>query len=126
MNAAEDLAKAELHLREGQLNDSLHHIRIALGHKSYLFRNNVHPACTQRLKTHAWTEVHTVESTVQHHVWVYNRAWKSMLDLDANISLLDQYKVLKRQDMKIDTTVIAPNVHGQRNMSLPWFWSMDV
>jgi hypothetical protein len=25
-NAAEDLAKAELHLREGQLNDSLHHI----------------------------------------------------------------------------------------------------
>ena len=25
-NTAEDLAKAELHLREGQLNDSLHHI----------------------------------------------------------------------------------------------------
>jgi len=89
MNAAKDLAKAELYLREGQLNDSLHHIRIALGHQSYLFRNNVHLARTQRLKTRTWTEVHAVESTVQHHARVYNHARKSMLDLDANVSLLD-------------------------------------
>ena len=66
-NAAEDLAKAELCLQEGQLNDSLHHICIALGHKSYLYRNDVRPARMQRLKTCAWTEVHAVESTVQHH-----------------------------------------------------------
>ena len=125
-NAAEDLAKAELRLREGQLNDSLHHIRIALGHKSYLFRNNVRPARTQRLKTHAWAEVHAVESTVQHHARVYNLAQRSILDLGADTSLLDRYKVLERQDLKTDTTVIAPEVRGQRNKPLPWFWSIDV
>jgi hypothetical protein len=125
-NAAEDLAKAELCLREGQLNDSLHHIRIALGHKSYLFRNNVRPARTQRLKTRAWAEVHAVESTVQHHARVYNHARRAMLDLGAEASLLDRYKVLERQDLRIDTAVIAPNVRGQRNKSLPWFWSMDI
>jgi len=125
-NAAEDLAKAELCLQEGQLNNSLHHIRIALGHKSYLFRNNVHPARMQRLKTCAWAEVHAVESTVQHHAWVYNRAQQSILDLGTNTTLLDQYKVLERQDLRTDTTIIAPNVRGQRNKSLPWFWSMDV
>ena len=125
-NSAEDLAKAELRLREGQLNDSLHHIRIALSHKSYLFRNNVRPARTQRLKTRAWAEVHAVESTVQHHARVYNRARKSMLDLDADASLLDRYRVLEPQDLRTDTTVIAPDVRGQRNKSLPWFWSMDV
>jgi hypothetical protein len=43
-NGAKDLAMAELHLWEGQLNDSLHHICIALGHKFYLFRSNVCPA----------------------------------------------------------------------------------
>jgi len=125
-NAAEDLAKAELHLREGQLNDSLHHIRIALGHKSYLFRNNVRPAHMQRLKTCAWAEVHAVESTVQHHAWVYNCAQQSTLNLCADPSLLDRYKVLRCQDLRIDTTVIAPNVRGQQNKSLPWFWSMDI
>ena len=78
------------------------------------------------VKTRAWTEVHAVESTVQHHARVYNHTQKSMFDLGADISLLDQYKLLECKDLKIDTTVIAPNVHGQRNTSLPWFWSMDV
>jgi hypothetical protein len=49
-----------------------------------------------------------------------------MLHLSADASLLDQYKVLERHDLKINTTVIAPNVRGQWNKSLPWFWSMDV
>jgi len=66
-STAEDLARAELQLREGQLNDALHQIRIALGHKSYVFRNDVRLARTQRLKTRAWAEVHAVESSVQHH-----------------------------------------------------------
>ena len=125
-NAAEDLAKAELRLREGQLNDSLHHIRIALGHKSYLFRKNVRPAHTQRLKTRAWAEVHAAETTVQHHARVYNRARQSIVNLGADAALLDRYKVLKPQDLKVNTAVIAPDVRGQRNKSLPWFWSMDV
>jgi len=124
-NGAKDLAKVELCLLEGQLNDSLHCIHIALGHKPYLFRNDMRTAHTQRVKTHAWGEVHAVKSTVQHHAWVYNRAWQSMVDLGARASLLNWYKVLQRQDLKIDTTVIAPHVHGQWNTSLPWFWSMD-
>jgi hypothetical protein len=125
-NAAEDLAKAEIRLREGQLNDSLHHIRISLGHKSYLFRNEVRPARSQRLKTRAWQGVHNVESTVQHHARVYTRARKAMVDLGADAPLLERYKVLTRQDLSVKTSVIAPQVRGQRNKSLPWFWTMDV
>jgi hypothetical protein len=125
-NAAEDLAEAELRLREGQLNDALHHIRIALGHKSFLFRHDIRPARTQRLKTRAWAEVHAVESTVQHHARVYVRGRKEMVDLGAGADLLDRYKVLRRQDLSVKTSVIAPQVRGQRNKSLPWFWTMDV
>lgn len=125
-NSAEDLAAAELRLREGQLNDSLHHIRIALGHKSYLFRNDVRPARTQKPKTRAWTEVHNVESEVQNHARVYMRARKAMENLGADDILLDRYKVLTRQDLSIKTSAIAPHVRGQRNQSLPWFWTIDV
>jgi hypothetical protein len=125
-NAAEDLAQAELRLREGQLNDSLHQIRIALGHKSYLFRNEVRPARSQRLKQRAWGGVHDAESTVQHHARVYTRARKAIVDLGADAFLLERYKVLTRQDLSVKTSVIAPHVRGQRNKSLPWFWTMDV
>lgn len=125
-NGAEDLAKAELRLREGQLNDSLHQIRIALGHKSYLFRNDVRPARTQRLKTRAWAEVHGVESMVQHYARVYTRSRQAIVDLGAGTSLLDRYNVLKPQDLTVKTSAIAPYVSGQRNQSLPWFWTMEV
>ncbi|KAF8270242.1 hypothetical protein EI94DRAFT_1798304 [Lactarius quietus] len=93
-NAAKDLVNAELHLRQGQLNDALCHIQISLGYKSYIFRNDVHPARTQRLKTHAWAEVHAAKSTVQHHAQVYMHARQAIVDLGATSSLLDQYKVL--------------------------------
>ena len=63
---------------------------------------------------------------VQHHAWVYNCAWHSIPNLGTDNTLLSQYKVLERQDLKINTAVIAPNVRGQRNKSLPWFWSMDI
>ena len=125
-NGAEDLAKAELRLREGQLNDTLHQIRIALGHKSYLFRNDVRPARTQRLKTRAWAGVHAVESSVQHHARVYMRARRAIENLGADDVLLGRYKVLRRQDLSVKTTVIASHVRGQRNKSLPWFWTMGV
>ena len=49
-----------------------------------------------------------------------------MLDLGADPSLLDRYKVLECQDLRTDTTVIAPDVRGQQNKPFPWFWSMDV
>jgi hypothetical protein len=124
-NAAKDLVEAELCLREGQLNDSLHHIRIALGHKSFLFRHD-RPAHTQRLKTRAWAKVHAVESTVPQHAWAYVHGWKAMVDLGAGADLLDQYKVLRRQDLSVKTTVILPQVRGQWNESLAWFWTMDV
>ena len=125
-NLAEDLAKAELRLREGQLNDTLHQIRIALGQKSYIFRNDVRPARTQRLKTRAWAGVHAVESSVQHHARVYVRARQAIENLGADNILLDRYKVLKREDLTVKTSVIAPQVRGQRNKSLPWFWTMDI
>jgi hypothetical protein len=49
-----------------------------------------------------------------------------MVDLGASTNLLDRYKVLSRQDLSVQTSVISPQVHRQRNKSLPWFWTMDV
>jgi hypothetical protein len=121
INAAEDLAKAELQLREGQLNDSLHHIQIAMGHKSYLFRNDIHPACMQRLKTRAWAGVHAVESMVQHHTWVYTHVWQAMISLGAAANLIDQYKVLRCQDLSVKTTVISPQVEDNITSHCPGF-----
>ena len=125
-NGAEDLAKAELRLREGQLNDSLRDIRDTLGHKSYVFRKEVRSARSQKYKKRAWADVQAIESSVQHHARVYVHARKALVDLGASTDLLDRYKVLRRQDLSVKTSIIAPHVRGQRNKSLAWFWTMEV
>ena len=70
--------------------------------------------------------MHAVESTVQHHARVYILGQKAMVDLGASSNLLDRYQVLSQEDLSINTSVITPQVWGQRNKSLPWFWTMDV
>jgi hypothetical protein len=53
-------------------------------------------------------------------------ARQAIENLGADNILLDRYKVLKRQDSTVKTSVIVPQVRGQRNKSLPWFWTMDI
>ncbi|KAF8260226.1 hypothetical protein EI94DRAFT_1611689, partial [Lactarius quietus] len=60
------------------------------------------------------------------HVQVYAHVQKSMVDLDAGTNLLDCYKVLRHQDLCVNTSILVPHIRGQQNKSLAWFWTMDV
>jgi hypothetical protein len=54
------LTEKEKRLREGQANDELQGVRMALGEKSFLFRKNVHLAQSKFKKGKAWSKVHGV------------------------------------------------------------------
>jgi hypothetical protein len=56
---------------------------------------------------------------VQHYAQVYNQVWQSIVNLGAEASLFDWYKALACQDLRINTAVIAPDMCGQWNKSLP-------
>ncbi|KAF8272283.1 hypothetical protein EI94DRAFT_1515114, partial [Lactarius quietus] len=60
------------------------------------------------------------------HASVYTHGWQAMVDLGASDNLLEQYKILRWQHLSVKTSVIAPQVRGQWNTTLPWFWTMDV
>ena len=47
----ENLAHQELELRQGQANDALENLRVALGHKALLWRTKVQPANTNKKRT---------------------------------------------------------------------------
>ncbi|KAG1740442.1 uncharacterized protein EDB91DRAFT_1082000 [Suillus paluster] len=40
--------------------------------------------------------------------------------------LLKKYLPLKKEDLKTSSAVADPNARGQRDMTLSWFWSLDV
>ncbi|KAG1906159.1 uncharacterized protein F5891DRAFT_1125607 [Suillus fuscotomentosus] len=101
------LAKQELILRQGQANDALHNIR------------TVRVAKSQATATRAWAQVHSVDRAVSIQASIY-------LNLSADDALLQRYQPLAKEHLKVSTTVADPNSRGQRNNTLPWFWSLDV
>ncbi|KAI0953076.1 hypothetical protein AcW1_007395 [Taiwanofungus camphoratus] len=91
------LLQQEMDLREGQANDALHQIQIAIGQKSFLFCTKVRHAKSQQRKTRAWQNVNTIDKTLQHHARVYSKARKALVLLEAPAGLLAKYQVLHRE-----------------------------
>ncbi|KAI0946807.1 hypothetical protein AcW1_010162 [Taiwanofungus camphoratus] len=120
------LLQQEMDLREGQANNALHQIWIAIRKKSFLFHTKVCNAKSQQRKTRAWQDVNTIDKTLQHHARVYSKTQKALVLLEAPADLLAKYQVLHREHLKVSTAVADPNERGERGASPPWFWTMDI
>lgn len=117
----------ELSLRQGQANDALHSLHLAIGQRSFLFRKKVRQGHTSansgyhnRLRSYA--EVQAVGGTVDCLAKVYSCARNAMISLDADADLMSKYKLLSKADLTASTAVVDPNARGQRNNGLSWIW----
>ncbi|KAG0701033.1 hypothetical protein DFH29DRAFT_876211 [Suillus ampliporus] len=119
------LVRQETTLREGQANDMLHAIRVHLADKAVLFRTTIRPAKSQARTTRAWAQVHSVEWVINLNSMIYKKCRAQLSNLGAD-QLLEKYRVLEKSDLKATSAVADPNARGQRNSTLPWFWSLDV
>jgi hypothetical protein len=117
----EKIVKQEISLRIGQANDALHHLRISLTEKSFLFRNQIRKARSQQKKTRAWDSFHSLEGNVRHHVRVYGKARGALVRLSADVEVLSKYRILKKEDIKVSTAVIDPRKPSQAEATLAWF-----
>ena len=123
-----DLADQELQLRYGQANDALHHIRLALGYKSHLYRENIRKAKSKRKKLGAFDQVTAITNEVQSHARTYALARRAMIALNAPAEMLGRYQLLQRSDLTISTSIVDPQAHGlgkASSTSLSWIWTTN-
>ena len=119
----QSLVFKELALREGQANDSLQAIRLAIGEKSFRFRKQLRLATSKKKKTRSWDGIHSVGKRLQHHRLVYRQARYAMVRLGVNQEKLDtDYRELHDDDLQTSTAVVEPNARGQRKKELSWIW----
>ena len=117
------LVDQELKLRQGQANDALHEIRLALADKSAIFRQDVRHARNYNMATRAWKKVANMEMVINRYARVYQRCRQQMVALDAHDGILDCYKPLDKDHLKISTVVADPNARGHRHENMAWFWT---
>ena len=125
-HGVKSLAIKEAKLRYAQANDSIHRIRLALGFKSALFRTQVREARTQRIKTRAWTAVHSVDTTVHEHARNYSMARDAYLKVQHASADSLELPPLHLTDLRVNTAILGAAQVGQRNKQLSWIWSFGI
>ena len=125
-NGVKSLAIKEAKLRYAQANDSIHGLRLALGFKSALFRNQVRDARTQQTKTRAWTAIHNVDSTVHQHARNYSMARDAYYSIHDTSGTPLELPPLLATDLRVNTAILGAAQVGQRNKQLSWIWSFGI
>ena len=113
----------EARLHHAQAIDSIHSMRLALGFKSALFRDQVRHANTQQTKTHAWDAIHSVDTTVHQHARNYSMARDAFLKIKHAYQVVLELPQLRSEDLRVSTAILGAAQVRQRNTQLPWIWS---
>ena len=119
------LEEMEIELREGQANDALEALRACLAEKSLRFRTEVKPAKSQKTMTRAWDSINRADKQIKAAVRSYKLARSALEVLGASEHLLDQYKEIQKENLKMSRDIVEENRVGQRSSELAWFWRLD-
>ncbi|KAI6141233.1 hypothetical protein BKA82DRAFT_4362346 [Pisolithus tinctorius] len=120
------LVEQEIHLRQGQANDALHELRLALMDKAVIFRTDVRKGGNYKMTTRAWGQISNAEAMVQRHATIYRQCRKQLIALGAGEDILGKYQELNRADLTVSATIADPNARGHHDNTLAWFWTMDL
>ncbi|KAK7680044.1 hypothetical protein QCA50_016990 [Cerrena zonata] len=120
-----EVSLCELRLRQGQANDSLHNLRVAIAHRSFIFRSRIRknsPTTGYSMRLRSYGDAHAIQMTIDHAAKVYRTTRTAMMLLGADDKILSTYKVLLKEDLASSTAVAEPNARGQSRVKLSWIW----
>jgi hypothetical protein len=115
------LRNQEATLREGQINESLRKLRMALGEKAWMLRNNVRDASGGKGKLRAWSGVKQKTKEVGKHLKLYRQATSAL----RRMGLGEKWKPITKNDLKMSGDMTEANRTGQRAHTLAWFWRLE-
>lgn len=118
------LAKCEAKLREGQANDALHGLRVAIAKKSFISRTKLRPNAptsnyVNRLRSYG--DVQVAQLSIDHAAKIYSTARNALNILGAN-DILQHLQVLRKEHLRASTAVVDSNAPHQSQDLLSWIW----
>jgi hypothetical protein len=116
------IVEQEIQLRTAQADESLDALRLAIGHKSLLYKIRIRKFKTQSSKTRSQSELLQISAKIKELAGRYRRARTALLGLGASANILAKFQALLDSDLKVNTDVVEENRVGQRNDKLPWIW----
>lgn len=118
------LTRCKAKLREGQANDALDLLHIAIAKKSFIARTKLCPNAptsnyVKRLLS--YSDLHLAQIPIDCTAKVYSTARQALIILGVT-DALQQFKLLTKEDLKASTAVIDSNAPHQGKDLLSWIW----
>ena len=112
----------EIQLQIAQAEESLEELRLAIGHKSILYKLRIRKYKSQASKTRNHAELLQINSKMKGLATRYRCARAALQSLGVSETILHKFQQLADNDLHVNTDISEENRVGQRNDTLSWFW----
>lgn len=114
----------ELTLRIVQASKSLQALRDIIADKSFQYSHVIRVAPRKGVRTRARATIAKLNYLIVYHCRVYGRCRAALARLGAEQKILDQYRILLKQDVRSSSALLNPNEPGSTRLQLSWIWQI--
>lgn len=116
------LRTTELLLRKQQAERYLNALRETIAEKSFHFSHVMRIAPKKSVRTRARANIVKLNERISLYSRVYTRCRNALVQLHADVTVLDQFQILRREDVNASTAILDPNLPGSTSLRLSWIW----
>ena len=113
-NTSNAYRNLEIRHRILMASEQLHHIRNLIAEKNFQFSHVIHVSPRKAVTTRARAAVKKLNNQIAEHCRFYAHCQSSLLVLQADQSILSQFRVLNPGDIVGSTAILKPNQPGSQ------------
>jgi len=112
----------ELVLRKQQAKAQLHQLRELISEKSFLYSDVIRKAPRKGVRTRTRGTIKGINTQISLRCQVYSNCRSRLLALGADDETMNQFRDMKKEDIKASTAILTPNTPGSTTLHLSWIW----
>jgi hypothetical protein len=121
-NVVTNHADLEITFRKRQAHSQLVHLRDLIADISFQFSHVIRGQIRKKIRTRSQKRVKSLHNELTLHARIYTRCRNHLVALNCGQSILAQFRVLTREDLKASTAILDPNKSGSTSIQLSWIW----
>ena len=121
-NVETDVSDLETKFRTRQADTELNHLRDLIADISFQFSHVIRGQIRKNIRTRSQKRIKSIHNQLTLHARIYARCRNHLVALNCGESILRQYRILSKVDLKSSTAILDPNQPGSTTLKLSWIW----
>lgn len=121
-NVKTEVSDLEIKYRIKQANTELNQLRDLIADISFQFSHIIRGQIRKNIRTRSQKRIKSIHNQVTLHARIYARCRNHLVALNCGESILRQYRILTKEDLKSSTAILDPNQPGSTRIKLSWIW----